>query len=311
MTQTDEQRLVDDPSSEGFERQLLENLPDGVYFVDRNRRITHWNRASEEISGFDRSEVVGRHCFEGILRHVDGEGRLLCAEGCPLAATIADGKDRSVEVYLHHKAGHRVPVSVKASAIRDADGSIIGAVETFSDDSARIEAMERSERLEREALLDPLTGMGNRRYAESMLANRLEELDRYGWPFAILFIDVDHFKRINDRHGHEVGDLVLRMVARTLAGLARAHDFVGRWGGEEFVMLVAGVEAPGLRKVAERVRALVQATGLRDDHRLVDVSVSIGAALAQPGDTSQTLIRRADQLMYRSKLDGRNRVTLL
>jgi diguanylate cyclase (GGDEF)-like protein/PAS domain S-box-containing protein len=310
MASTNDQPVTAEAEGRAFERELLQNLPDGVYFVDSERHITYWNRAAEQISGFEPGEVVGRQCFDNILRHVDDSGRLLCAEGCPLAATIADGKTRSAHVYLHHRRGHRVPVSVKASAIRDSNGRIVGAVETFHDDSPRAEAVERSQRLQQEALLDPLTGVGNRRYAEAMLANRLDEMNRYGWPFALLFIDVDHFKQINDQHGHDVGDRVLGVVARTLTGLARAHDFVGRWGGEEFVMLVAGVDPTDLGKVAERVRVLVQSAGLRGKDRGVDVSVSIGAVLAQPGDTSHSLVRRADQLMYRSKLGGRNRVTL-
>jgi diguanylate cyclase (GGDEF)-like protein len=92
--------------------------------------------------------------------------------------------------------------------------------------------------------------------------------------------------------------------------MARAHDFVGRWGGEELVMLVAGVDLASLARVAERVRALVHAAGLPGEDGGVDVSVSIGAALARPGDTVQALVPRADQLVYRSKLGGRNRVTL-
>ena len=254
--------------------------------------------------------MVGHHCFENILRHVDNEGRALCFDGCPLTAAIADGKEKNAEVFFRHRNGHRVPVTVRVVPIRDDDGEIAGAVETFRDDTARSEAIERVRELEEIASLDALTGVGTRRFAEVLLAERLDEWKRYGWAFALLFIDVDHFKRVNDRHGHALGDQVLTMVARTLQGVARAHDFIGRWGGEEFVMVVTGADQSGLLTVAERVRSLVERSGLPTEQGQIEVTVSIGATIPEPEDNVDSLIERADERMYKSKAAGRNRVTV-
>jgi diguanylate cyclase (GGDEF)-like protein len=215
-----------------------------------------------------------------------------------------------MEVFLHHRDGHRVPVTVRAAPITNDSGEIVGAVETFRDESARAEAIERTQELERVAFLDPLTGIGNRRFAQAVLSERLSESRRYGWPFGLLFIDIDHFKQVNDDYSHALGDQVLCMVARTLQGVARSHDFVGRWGGEEFVMVVTGIDEQGLAAVAERTRSLVELSGLRSNADKVAVTVSIGAAVAEPDDSAESLVERADERMYRSKRAGRNRVTL-
>ncbi len=293
---------------ESFYRKLLDSLTDGVYFVDRDRRITSWNHGAERITGYAADEVVGSFCWNNLLRHVDCEGKELCHNGCPLAATVADGADRDADVALLHKGGHRVPVKVRSSAIRDASGEIIGAVETFQDETEHHETRQRAEELRRLAFLDPLTGVGNRRWAEAEMASRLGEAQRHGFTFGLLFVDVDRFKSVNDRYGHETGDAVLRLVATTLRHAARGHDFVGRWGGEELVVLAAHCPGATLGAVGERLRVLVESSRTPTPAGPVSVTVSIGAALARAEDTPETLVARADALMYRAKAEGRNRV---
>ena len=117
---------------DSYER-VIESLHDGLYFVNRDRVITYWNKSAERISGFSAEEVVGKSCADNILTHVDGEGKNLCVNGCPMAETISDGIPREANVYLHHRAGHRVPVSVRVSALTDADSNIIGGIELFTD----------------------------------------------------------------------------------------------------------------------------------------------------------------------------------
>jgi len=292
-----------------FYKTLLDNLYDGVYFVDQDRRITYWNKGAEHITGYPASTVVGKHCSDNILVHVDREGNSLCLGMCPLGDTIRDGEARSSDAYLQHKDGHRVHVFVRVAPIRGEDGQIAGGVEVFTDNTSVAEAHERLAELEHLAFLDPLTGLANRRYAEITLNARLEELDRYGWPFGVIFIDIDNFKDVNDRHGHDAGDEVLKMVAKTLQNSVRTFDTVSRWGGEEYVAVIAHVEGDELVATANRCRALVEQSSFRGAMP-ISVTISLGATLARQGDTVASLIKRADGLMYKSKAAGRNAVTV-
>jgi diguanylate cyclase (GGDEF)-like protein len=227
-----------------------------------------------------------------------------------VAATIEDGSRHEADVFLRHKAGHRVPVSVRVTPIHDDDGHIAGAVEVFSDNSALTAARDKVTHLQKLALLDPLTGVGNRRYAEVRLQAALDSLRRYGWSFGVLFADVDHFKQINDTYGHDSGDAVLGMVARTLAANLRSTDGLGRWGGEEFLAVIAPTDEDNLRSVAERIRKLVAQSALPRESLWLNVTVSIGAALVRREATPESLLSQVDQLMYRAKASGRNRVEL-
>lgn len=295
---------------EGFALELLDHLNDGVYVVDRTRQITFWNRGAQTITGWAPRDVIGRSCPEGVLRHVDAEGNELCRTGCPVSTALAEGRPVRADVFLHHRAGHRVPVRVEAVPVRDAAGRVIGAVEVFTDQTERMEAIRRVEELTEIVFLDPLTGIGNRRYAEVVLEEKMAELSRYGFRFGVLFADVDRFKEINDRHGHDAGDEVLRMVATTLARSARSLDFVGRWGGEEFVVLLANVTEFNLPLVADRARRLVEHSELATPLGPLKATVSIGATLVRKGEQAADVVRRADALMYEAKAAGRNRVVV-
>jgi diguanylate cyclase (GGDEF)-like protein len=201
-------------------------------------------------------------------------------------------------------------VRVETVAVRDATGDIVGAVEVFTDQTERMDAIRRVEELTEIVFLDPLTGIGNRRYAEVVLEEKMAELSRYGFRFGVLFVDVDRFKDVNDAHGHDVGDAVLKMVATTLARSARSLDFVGRWGGEEFVVLLANVTDFNLSLVADRARRLVEHSELPVASGAIRVTVSIGATLVRKGEQASDVLKRADALMYEAKAAGRNRVVV-
>ena len=292
-----------------FYEQLLENLSDGVYFCNSQREITYWNRGAEVLTGFTRKEMVGSHCWNDLLLHVDDDGVNLCTEGCPLSETIKTGEGQERLAFLRHKEGHRLPVLVRTMPVRDENGAVVGAVEVFSRQSFRNDMVKRIQELEKEALVDPLTRMVNRRHLEASLQTRIEELNRYGWQFGLLFIDIDHFKRVNDDHGHDTGDKLLRLVAMTLSNSVRPFDLVGRWGGEEFLAIVVNVNQEQLTHIANRARSLVAQSTLQLDDQSLGVTISIGATLAARGDDVDSLVQRADELMYESKARGRNRIT--
>nr|WP_320048839.1 sensor domain-containing diguanylate cyclase [uncultured Desulfuromonas sp.] len=291
-------------------RTILEELHDGLYFVDRDRRITFWNKAAERITGFTAQEVIGSKCSDNILTHVDDAGNNLCLHHCPLAATLTDRSPRAAQVFLHHKQGHRVPVSVRISPLTADNGAVIGAVELFTDISNHRANELRVKELEQLALIDRLTQLANRRYMENQLEKHLNEFRRTNLPFAVFFFDIDHFKSINDTHGHDAGDEVLRFLSKTLLQNARPFDQYGRWGGEEFVAIVRNLDAEKLLFFGERLRMLVENSYLKWGDHSLSVTISLGGTLAQMDDTPDSLIKRADQLLYTSKKNGRNRLTI-
>jgi diguanylate cyclase (GGDEF)-like protein len=142
------------------------------------------------------------------------------------------------------------------------------------------------------------------------LHSRIDEMQRYGWPCGVLFLDIDNFKIVNDTYGHKVGDGVLMMVARTLSNNLRAHDLLGRYGGEEFVAIITHVDMAQLHSFAERLRLLVENSSHDTEYGTIRVTVSIGATVVRPEDTIETAISRADLFMYHSKINGRNRVSI-
>ena len=290
-------------------QEILRHVKEGVYFVDTDRKITFWNNHAEKITGFTAAEMLDKHCYDNILKHVDDEGTQLCWHGCPLQSTMDDGLNRDAAVYLHHKQGHRVPVMVRTYPLYDG-GQLIGAVELFSDEKPLSQLLNEMEGLKVLAMTDQLTGLANRRYTESFLAGKLVELDEFKTPFGVALVDIDHFKAVNDAYGHDVGDLVLQMAVKSLANGVRSGDLVGRWGGEEFLVVFSAVHFEQLRQITERMRMLVEASTLQREGSDVRVTVSIGAVLVESPSDKDRIIQMADQLMYRSKKEGRNRIVV-
>jgi diguanylate cyclase (GGDEF)-like protein/PAS domain S-box-containing protein len=295
---------------QGAFETVLENVHDGLYIVDRDRRITCWNRGAEAITGYRAEELFGSRCSDGILLHVDRNGNELCKGMCPLAAAMADGQTRETKVFLHHKAGHRVPVRVRVAPLRDDAGKIVGGVESFAEDSPREALLAQVEELRRLSLIDPLTELPNRRHFEAQMHASLARQERDGVPFGVLVADVDHFKDFNDRHGHEAGDRALKTVAATLALAVRPFDTVARWGGEEFAGIFPGSDREAIRVTGMRLCALVRQSPIVEAGQSLRVTISIGGACSRRGDTADGLFERADRTMYRSKSDGRDRVTV-
>jgi diguanylate cyclase (GGDEF)-like protein/PAS domain S-box-containing protein len=295
--------------STSFHEELLDSMYDGVYFVNRDRKITYWNEGAARLAGYSASEAVGRHCFENFLGHVDETGKPLCLSGCPLSKAMADGEPKEAEFYLRHKNGHRVPISVRVLPVRNSAGAIVGAVEVFSDSTAKRRADKRTSELETLAFRDSLTGLPNRRYMELKVEQALQDHEQFGREYGLLLFDLDRFKQVNDSYGHDAGDALLKAVTETLVESLRPVDLVGRWGGEEFLILMADVNALGLGDLAERCRVLIAQSSVAHGASRVSATASIGATLLNHTDSAATAIRRADELMYQSKRSGGDRTT--
>jgi diguanylate cyclase (GGDEF)-like protein/PAS domain S-box-containing protein len=282
-------------------KMVLDDLYDGVYMTDTRRKVTYWNHGAERITGYTAGEVLGTHCWDNLLQHVDEWGNSLCHSECALSRALSKGEPYEMEAFLHHKHGHRVPVRIRVRPMRDASGVVTGAVEVFTDNFTAQRSKERIAELERMAFLDSLTGIANRRFGEVNLNIGLNELQRYGWPFGVILMDVDLLKEINDHHGHLSGDRALQAVATTLAGSSRPFDVISRWGGDEFLAIVKHVTEVQLDHIAGKYESLVASSWPNGDYGPIRVTISTGATLVAPNDSIQTILARADEILYGKK----------
>jgi diguanylate cyclase (GGDEF)-like protein len=230
---------------------------------------------------------------------------------CLADKTIKENKFVEEQEYMKHKDGYRVPVLSNVWAFKDNDGKVAGVVHMFTNRTAKLSAFEKIEKLKKLAFIDELTGVGNRRYTEIKILTKLQEMEKFKGlkEFGILFIDIDRFKDFNDKYGHGLGDKILHLVAQTIINNIRTVDFVGRWGGEEFLAIISDVSDTDLIMIAEKLRVLVANSSVKFGNGPINVTISIGATMAQESDSITQLIDRADKLMYSSKKIGRNLVT--
>jgi len=161
------------------------------------------------------------------------------------------------------------------------------------------------------SITDELTGLRNRRYLMQRFIEEFERATRLGTPLGFLMLDLDHFKGVNDSCGHPFGDLVLKNVARAIADTLREYDLAGRYGGEEFAVIAAETSGQDVTALAERIRETIAALSISDADICTRVTVSLGVAVLDANDTPETLIKRADDALYRAKREGRNRTVLL
>jgi len=290
--------------------QLFETLFDGVVQVDVKGRITLWNKAAERITGYSSERIIGKNIQKQPAKHLSEDGRELPDGLIPLLSTIKDGLPHQALAHIKHNEGFRVPIITRTVAIFDEKGNISGGIEIFNDNRALIAVIKESQKTAETVLFDPLTRIGNRPHIETKLRLAIDDYHLKKSRFGILFIDIDHFKDFNDTYGHLLGDKVLRMVANSLRNNLRMSDSCGRWGGEEFIVLVYEIDLTGIGKVAEKLRTTIAQTKLQEKGLDLCVTVSIGSTLIRSDDTVQSLIDRADRLMYKSKRAGRNRVTI-
>ena len=289
---------------------LLNQVQEGVYFLDKDRRIVFWGQGAERMTGMERTEVLGKQCPEELALLVDEMGNPVDPEKCPIIATFKDGTVRSAELYIKHKEGYRLPISLRVIPVIREDGEIIGAAEVFTDKSPKVTIPMNITDLEHQGLVDNETGIPGRKFLEMHLAARLDEYQRLSLPFGLIYADVDNYGKILERYGRFNAAKVLRMIARTFYKNIRYFDIVGRWDAEEFLIILLNIDESRLDIVANKLRLLVAESYISVETGVLNSTVSMGACLVQRYDSVDGLIKRAEQLMMHSKWRGRNKVSM-
>jgi len=292
-------------------RVLVDNLPFGIYAVDASSyRLVYLNRFLAERFGVI-ADYTDARCWE-LLHQGDGPcphcriERLITGEGRPTGEIIVHEHYNEVDEcwYQHHEQVIVWPDGriVKFSVVVD-----ISATKQIQNSLAEAHAQLalKSRELELLSVTDRLTGLGNRYKLDERLADELARSRRHGTAFVLIMLDIDHFKAVNDTYGHQAGDEVLAGIATLLRRHSRTSDVLGRWGGEEFLLLCPETDESGAISLAEQLRAAIEAARFP---ALGRVTASFGVAAWRPADDGKALLRRADEALYRAKEKGRNRV---
>jgi diguanylate cyclase (GGDEF)-like protein/PAS domain S-box-containing protein len=298
---------------------LLESVGEGIFDVDQQGNTTFANPAALAMLGLTQAQILGQSQHT-LFHHHHADGSAYPADDCPIQLTLHDGQRRQLESeWFWRPDGKGFPVSMVVTPI-EAEGKQAGVVVLFQDITERKRSEEEIHRL---AFHDALTLLPNRRLLIDRLGQMLASSKRSGMCGAVLFLDLDNFKPLNDAQGHAVGDMLLVEVARRLNLAVREMDSVARFGGDEFVVMLGKLDTdPAAARtqagaVAEKIRlALAQPYELtlqQDDGSAVHVrhhcTASMGLCLFPQGETSaDEVLRAADAAMYRAKEAGRDTV---
>lgn len=288
-------------SEERF-RQLVESTSDWIWEIDRDGRYRYASPQVELILGYAPEEIVGRTPFEMMpddeAERVIPIFKELIRTGSPI---------NQLQNVNFHKDGHKVVLESSGRPFFDENGRISGyrGVDRDITDRKRME-----QELRHLATHDPLTGLHNRLVFQQRIQDEIERADRYGHSLALFMLDIDLFKKVNDRYGHCAGDAVLKAFARVLRDNVRATDFVARYGGEEFTVLLPETSLDAAAVLADRLRRVIGGYPFQiADDRALKIKTSIGVATFPTyADDWQSLLNAADKALYYAKGSGRNRV---
>ncbi len=278
-----------------YERNLgdtvLEGLPAIFFLLDTKRNLVRWNRNLEEVTGATAEEIRAAHALD----FVDPVDRERVAEA--ISTTLREGS-AEIDAGLVAPNGSIVPYFFTGNRVTlDGQTFLVG----FGVDLSERRRLE--EELERQAAHDHLTGLYNRWKFEEALELEMERTRRYGATFSLIMFDIDHFKRVNDRHGHDAGDTALRKMADLVRHQIRRTDVLARWGGEEFMLLLSETSLDDALQLAEATRRRVGDAEFPDAGRL---TISLGLTEHKPGETMSNLLKRVDAALYQAKERGRD-----
>ena len=281
----------------------LDSIGDGVISTDNEGTVTYLNSVAERMTGWTRDEAIGR-TFAEVFRIVHSETREPAPNPIELAIRQGDAVGLAANTVLVRRDGHELAIEDSTAPIHDQGGQIVGGVMVFRD-VGKARMMES--KLSHLSQHDFLTGLPNRLLLNDRLKNAMALARRHRNKVAVLYVDVDRFKQINDLLGHSVGDKVLQALGKRLEKAVRESDTVCRHGGDEFVIVLPEVEdARNAARLAEKIGATLSSPHTIAQHDVrVDVSIGI-SVFPDDGQDADTLIECADAAMYHAKESGRN-----
>ncbi|MGD9644726.1 MAG: diguanylate cyclase [Pirellulales bacterium] len=288
-----------------FQTSLFEFLRDAVIFVDSQLQIAFWSPSAVRMTGLSAQQAQQLRWRPSLLDLRDGRGTRLREDDCPVRYVLATGKPWQRRLLVRGPAGRRLTVDVQVVHVVGPSGDLQGATIILRDLSPEVQLRDHCQTLQRQVTTDALTGVANRAEFDRAHEQSVEQQQQTGSRYSLILCDIDHFKSINDNHGHPAGDEVLRRFARLLESQCRESDLVARYGGEEFAIVCPDCALSAARSRAENIRQLVA----RTEHTVLGgraITASFGVTSLIDGESAAQMLERADRALYDAKRGGRN-----
>jgi diguanylate cyclase (GGDEF)-like protein/PAS domain S-box-containing protein len=278
---------------EFYFKAILASIKAGVMVIDvEKHEIVDVNKAASELIGISKKNIIGKECHQYVCPAERGR--------CPITDLnqVIDNSER----FLINARHRKVPIIKTVVPITFKNRKYL--LETFIDITAQ---KRMDEKLKRLATTDILTGAYNRTVFDEIIAREMERVKRYNKSLSVIMFDIDHFKKVNDTFGHNVGDSVLKKIAHIVKKTIRKVDYFIRWGGEEFLIISGETNQEQAYVLAERLRKSIEKFNFNNS---AHITISCGVAKFKKEDTRNTLIKKVDDAMYKAKRKGRNRVVM-
>lgn len=276
-------------------RDILDSLQIGVSVLDLQKRIVFWSDGAEHITGYSRIDALGHLCTDNVLQHCNQECCEMCAERCPISTALHGGKALETISFIHHRSGHRTPIHIWAIPLRDQRGSLIGVVVTFEGEVDVNGPNPNDQKLKERGWLDLLTGVPNQLMMHSHLRETLGTFAELQIPFAVVIVEFQEQSQFRARYGQEAATSMLKVLARTLRTSVWPTDLVGRWSEGQFLVILCGCGEEALLPVVSRMNRMLSNANILWWGEELSLRVSIGHSYAMEGDTTDSIVSRAQR----------------
>ena len=281
--------------------QLLDEMPIGCYIIRPDHTVLYWNPEAESLLGFTSGEMLGRKCMDMPLGCSFTSGDKIQRQFCPAVVAYRTGKSSSLQMFMRKKDGSDLLVRNVLMPLKDHDGKVTQLLSFFFPLADKDYDSTMLRDLYEMATRDALTCLPGRKYMEACLQEEMERFKRTGNPFAVLFADADYLHEINNAHGHETGDKILKEIGLMLRRYGRRSDRFCRWGGDEFVGLLQLKQPEDIKNAALRLKTAAEQCEIEVHGTKISCQTAIGITVVREDDTVQSLVDRADQYMYAAK----------
>jgi len=286
-----------------FQSKLLNSVTDSIFVHDLEGNLIYVNEAAYATRGYTRDELLQMRLQELSYSDTKSADNLFEENMINAKGQLSRNEKAVIEVAHKTKDGKVIPIEITCRLIHDNGKNYIISI---ARDISMIKVM--NENLKKMATTDNLTGIYNRHKFEEIFKTEIERVLRYESPLSMIMVDIDHFKRVNDTFGHDVGDYVLKSVVDTVKRNIRQIDIFVRWGGEEFIILCPQTDSLSAKTLADKLRNAIEKTTLE---KVGNITCSFGVTSYVKKESENSFIKRLDCALYRAKDEGRNRVVVI